>query len=457
MTRILAVGHLPLPFEDLKKFYAPGARTWHFCQPLIADGHELVLVGMRIPFVYDEDLPGVIKSEERGCTIYSATPEEAECGGLIRDIVDEFEPECLLGIGAHPSYVAAVSGLDLPMWADINGCLLAEAQQKANVYDDDACLEHFYRIDHAVVIRADRFSTVSLRQKHELVGELAFARRLTSKTSGYDFVADIPNAYPDTPFSEDGARELRQRAPDDFLVLWSGGYNTWTDTRTLFDGLSYAMERNGRIKFVSTGGSIDGHDELTYPTLVKMVEASPHRERFLLEGWVDRSVARSYYLACNVGINIDAETYEVTYGSRNRIMDWATAGMPALSTDLCELTEELANEGLLFTFTPHDPEALGEKLLHLASSEEELRDTGARLKEYVLERFSYEATTRALRDWIASPASAPDWEDRKELLMSPPPPITPESSPAAKLKFYIKNEGLASTARRAVTFARKRR
>jgi glycosyltransferase involved in cell wall biosynthesis len=456
MTRVLVVGHVPLPFENLKKFYAPGARTWHFCEPLIADGHELVMVGMRIPFVYDEDLPEVLKSEERGCTIYSVTPVEAESGGLLHDIAEKFEPECLLGVGAHPSYVAAVSGLELPLWADINGCLLAEAQQKAAVYNDDSFLEHFYRIDHAVVIRADRFSTVALRQKHELVGELAFARRLTSKTSGYDFVADIPNAYPDTPFSEEGAGMLRRRVPDDFLVLWSGGYNTWTDTKTLFEGLSYAMERDSRIKFVSTGGSIDGHDELTYPTLVKMVNSSPHRDRFLLEGWIDRDVARSYYLACNVGINIDAETYEVVYGSRNRIMDWAVAGMPALSTDLCELTEELAKEGLLFTFPAGDPVALGEKLLELARAEEELRETGRRLKRYIGERFSYQATTRALREWVNNPTHAPDWEDRKALFHHEPPPITPESSATAKLKFYLRQEGPLSTVKRAATFAKKK-
>jgi len=41
--------------------------------------------------------------------------------------------------------------------------------------------------------------------------------------------------------------------------------------------------------------------------------------------------------------------------------------------------------------------------------------------------------------------------------LPPPPPITPESSPAAKLKFYIKNEGLASTARHAISSARKKR
>lgn len=458
MARVLVVGHVPLPFENLKKSYAPGARTWQLSAPLVEDGHDVMVVGSRIPFVYPEDEPDVQKREERGCTILSVTPQIAESGAFLREVAGDFRPDCMLGVCAYPSYIATVSGLDLPFWADIFGSQLAEAQLKAAVYNDDAYLEHFHRMNHAVVTRADRFSTVALRQKYELVGELAFLGRLSSATAGYDFVAEMPASYGDTDFEEEGAGRLRERTPGDFLVLWSGGYNTWTDTRTLFEGLSYAMDRDPRIKFVSTGGSIEGHDELTYPSLVKMVERSPHRDRFLLEGWIDRQTARSYYLACDVGINIDAETYEVMLGSRTRLIDWAVAGLPAVSTDLCELTEELAARGLLYTFPPGNPEALGKKLLELATAGDSLQETGRRLKEYVLERFSSRATTRAVREWVNEPGRAPDWEERKERVLPaapPAPPITPESSAGAKLKFYLLDEGPFSTVKRIVSYVRR--
>jgi len=455
LTRVLVVGHVPLPFENLKKSFAPGARTWQLARPLVEDGHDVAIAGIRIPFVYSDDLPAMLELEERGCRIYSMTMEEAERCEPIREIVREFKPDCIVGSCAYPSYIAAAVWIELPFWADVYGCQLAEAQLKAATYEDDAYLEHFYRIDYAVVTRADRFSTVGVRQKYELIGELAFAGRLSSSTTSYDFVSDIPSAYADTNIKQEGALALKERTRGDFLVLWSGGYNTWTDVRTLFAGLSYAMERDPGIKFVSTGGSIDGHDEVTYPLFESMVKDSPHRDRFLLEGWIDRETARSYYSACDVGINIDAETYEVMFGSRTRIVDWAVAGLPALSTDLCELTAELSAKDLLFTFPPGDPEALGRSLLELASARDSLRETGRRLQEYVLERFSREATTRPLREWVAEPSHSPDWEDRKELLRPPPPPITPDSSAVAKLRFYLKNEGLASTARRALAFSRK--
>ncbi len=459
MTRVLLVGHIPLPFENLRKFYAPGARTWQFAEPLIADGHEVLIAGMRIPFVYDDGLPPVVEGKERGCTVLSMTCEAAESPGTLLEAASDFDAECMVGAGCYPSYAAAASRCELPFWADVYGAFLAEAQLKASVHDDDGFLEHYYRINHLVVTRADRFSTVGLRQKYELIGELAFAGRLTSSTTGYDFVSDIPSAYSDKPFTQAGGRELETRTGGDFLVLWSGGYNTWTDTHTLFEGLSYAMERDPRVRFVSTGGSIDGHDELSYPEFVSRVEGSPQRDRFMLEGWIDHEKARSYYLACDVGINIDAVTYEVMLGSRTRIVDWAMAGLPALSTNLCELTDELAREGLLFTFPPGDPEALGEALLELVQRRDELKAAGERLKEYVRERFNNRATTSELRRWVSEPSHSPDWEERKVLLFppEPPPPITPESSAYEKMRFYLKNEGLSSTVKRALAFGRKNR
>ncbi len=450
------IGQIPLPFENLKKSYAPGARTWQFAQPLIADGHDVVIMGIRIPFVYEDNWPEIVERKEGGCVIYSITPEEAERQIFLTDLANRFEPDCMLGVFYYPAYIACTSGLEVPIWADMYGCVMAEAQIKAAVYNDDSYLDHFLRMEHVVVSGGDRFSTVSLRQKYELIGELGILRRLNSNTVEHDFVVDIPTALPDIRIENEGALSLRERvSKNDFLVLWSGGYNTWTDVKTLLQGLEMAMDKNPNIKFVSTGGSIDGHDEITYPSFTSMVEKSKFRDRFLLEGWIDRELARSYYLACDIGINIDAKTYEVMFGSRTRILDWALAGLPTLSTNLCELTEELAEKDLLYTFEVGDPESLARSLMNLANNRSELKEVGKRIKHYVHERFSYENTTQALREWVKSPGHAPDYEGRKLLFTPPPapkPPITPDSRSRDKLRYYLKTDGTGVTIKRAADY-----
>src|SRR5450756_1616506 len=97
---------------------------------------------------------------------------------------------------------------------------------------------------------------------------------------------------------------------------------------------------------------------------------------------------------------------------RNRILEWALAGLPAISTDLCELTGELSREGLLFPIPVGDPRALADRVLELEGDPGRLRQAGERLKDFVLEKYSFEGTTVCLRDWVRDPGHAPDFAER---------------------------------------------
>lgn len=467
MSRVVVLGHCPLPWEDLERSYGPGTRTWQFAAPLAADGHEVTVVASRIPFVYPEGSRPVERTEENGCVVYRVEQTAFEVGGEAARIIDEVDPDCLVGATAYPSYVAALLAGERPLWADVFGSLLAEGQAKAAAYSDDSSLDHFMRINRAVLEIADRFSTVSSRQSYELIGQLGMMGRLTSETLGYDFAVSIPCGVRPMDFPEPEDPTGGAAGPGDFLVLWSGGFNTWTDVDTLFEGLQRAMEHSPRIRFVSTGGSIEGHDELTYPRFEKMVASSRYSDRFHLKGWVRRSEATSFYRAASVGINIDARHYEVTFGSRNRLLEWALAGLPAVSTDLCELTSEMACGGMLVTIPVGDAEALAETLLELDADRERLAATSTGLREFVLDRYSFERTTAPLREWVRGPSRSPDsWRldahraaVREAALAAgrvAAPAITAGSPLRDKMKHYLRSEGIGATARRVVPYLKRR-
>lgn len=463
MSKVLIVGHAPLPWEDLTRSYGPGTRTWQFAKPLVADGHDVTILASRIPFVYSDEEKDVVRSEENGCVIYRIDQDEFEVGGFTDQLMQELDPDCVVGATAYPSYVAVTYAGERPTWVDVFGSFLSEAQAKAAVYNDDSILEHFVRIISQLVNLGDMFSTVSERQKYELIGQLGVAGRLVAETFGYDFVCPIPCGVEELSFPP-AVDPTGGKGADAFVVLWSGGFNTWTDVRTLFEGMETAMAASQRVHFVSTGGEIKGHDEKTYAEFERMVVASGYRDRFHLKGWVKRSEALSYYGSASVGINIDAEHYEVTFGSRNRILEWALAGLPAISTDLCELTGELSREGLLFPVPVGDPRALADRILQLEGDPGKLMQAGGRLKGFVLDRYSFEKTTQCLRDWVRDPGHAPDFAERKRLRHEALeaarrkfiPPITPDSPTRKKIRFYLKNEGLLSTLRRSATFLGRR-
>jgi glycosyltransferase involved in cell wall biosynthesis len=456
------MGHAPLPWEDLSKSYGPGTRTWQFARPLVADGHEVTILASRIPFVYPDDLDRPEVSEENGCTIHRLTQKEFEVGGYTDRLVQELQPDCIVGATAYPSYVAATYAGELPLWADVFGSLLAEAQAKAYVYWDNGFLEHFRTMNYQILMLADRFSSVSTPQSYELIGQLGVAGRLGAETLGFDFACSIPCGVTERDFPAPSYPD--GLGPSDFIVLWSGGYNTWTDVATLFAGLELAMRQSRNLHFLSTGAEIAGHDEKTYRHFEELVAASEYRERFHLLGWVKRSEALSYYGAASVGINIDAVHYEVTFGSRNRILEWALAGLPAVSTDLCELTSEMSEAGLMFAIPVEDPEALARQLLDLQADPGALEAVSLKLKDHVLDRYSFEKTTAPLRQWVAEPGHSPDFEHRiegREKALKAArkiftPPITPDSSALEKLSFYLRNEGILTTLKQAAASARRK-
>lgn len=409
MTTVLLLGHTPLPFENRNKMFGPGIRTWQFAKPLFDDGHKVIVVGSRIPFVYDSDAPPLSVTCQEGITVHSLDQHLFETGSYVQNLVDQYRPDCIVGATAFPSRVACELRTELPVWVDFFGDPMAEAQAKAFTYCDDAYIEHFKRFSEIAISRGDVFSSVSEPQKHALIGQLGLLGRLNQYTHGTPLVHSIPCAIEPKPCREHRSLLRGVRIDhDDFAVLWSGGYNTWTDVDTLFHGLEAAMSQDARIRFVSTGGQIDGHDEVTYPRFLAMIERSRFRDRFIMLGWVPSADVLDYSLACDVGINIDARNYEALLGSRNRIIQWMDLGIPVLTTETSEITSLLRTERLGFVFEHGNGRSLAKGILDLLNNPEERRERVKRATDYVRCHWTFEATTRPLREWVTHPVSSPD-------------------------------------------------
>jgi glycosyltransferase involved in cell wall biosynthesis len=409
MSRLLILGVSPLPFESTERSFGPGTRTWQLTEPLLADGHEVLLVGMRIPMTYPDDAPVELVEQRGGLSYASITGDLYFNSPYVQNSYDSFQPDAVIFAHGSASFADSILDASVPVWIDLCGHVMAEAQAKAAVYGDDSYLDYFFRKMLGSLFKGDVFSTVSDAQGWALVGELGMAGRLNSMTDGVRLVHTIPCGV-----EEDDYRHERTvlRGIDvgmhDFVVLWSGGFNTWTDVDTMFGGLSYAMDRDPSIRFVATGGQIDGHDEITYPRFVEMIGASPHRDRFILKGWLQRDLVPNYYFEADVGINCEKDIYEVRLGSKHRILDWSRAGLPVVSTRVTELSEAVEEDGVGFICEAGDPEALGRAILAAVDKRGELAAMGERFRLAMRRRFGFKASTSALREWASAPFFAPD-------------------------------------------------
>jgi len=413
MKRVLMLGLCPLPTENETHTLGPGKRTWQFAQALLHDGHKICLLCSRHLAAYQsKELEPIVAEEHGNLVYYSLNQKIFEDVQWLQRLHDNFNPDCIIGATAYPSYIATYLKTTKPIWIDLFGHMMAEAQTKSYVFKDDYYISHMWRTEQRVLSRGDIFSVVSSPQEYATIGELGTQGRLNRATTGYNFLRIIPCAINDNlnmpnPNDEHVLRGKYVNA-DDFVVLWSGGYNTWTDVQTLFIALESAFEKNPRLKFVSTGGQIHSHDELTYKHFQDMILNSKYKDRFILKGWVPFNEVPKYWQEADIGINLDIFSYEAILGSRNRILDWMQSGLPILTTELCELSYIIKKRKLGFTFCPENPELLTNLLLSLSSKPDVLKTTAHNAKEFVFEEYTILNTTRPLRDWVNAPQSAPD-------------------------------------------------
>ncbi|NQU42298.1 glycosyltransferase family 4 protein [bacterium] len=418
LRRILLCGVGPVPLGNPDRLYAPGLRVWGF-------GRALLEAGCRVDLLEVEFGKAVSGGEGRLHEL--SLDASGECGALEvfsrpRRIDADHPVRLVKRCLAEAAYDAVVSTTDVmndacarvvgdkPLWCDFFGHPMAERQSMAYALESDEGLADQWDYILAPLLRADHLSGCSQAQRFAILGEMGACGRLNRWTDGIDLVSSLPPAVLFPKFEKTGSAFRGKDVPDDaFVVLWTGGYNTWADPLTLADGLLRAMEREPRLRFVSTGGAIAGHDNRTFERFQERIQASHFVDRFHFSGWVETRDVPDYYLEADVGINCERCKLEGELGTRNRVIDWICAGLPVVSTNVCELTQDLASRKLIDTFPAGDAEAMADALVRLASSpidEKGSRTEKARL--YLLENYLPGRLFEPMMNWARSPVRAPD-------------------------------------------------
>lgn len=415
-SRLFVLGQSPLPTEPSRLMGSGNLRTWHFVKPLLDAGHTVRLVTARMPGSLDDDETGPIERHDGALHHIAAPMERFNDLEFLQEQLDSFDADGLIGINLYPSSRLVQLESELPMWCDLNGWAMAEAQTKAVTYDDDCYLSHFWNLERAVLRRADVVSTVSQAQAQATVGELAMLGRLGRETVGYDFCHTIPNALVERhPPTRPGILRGRKVPEDAFVVLWAGGYNTWTDVDLLHNALVRAMEASPQVHFVSTGGALKGHDDLTFQRFRDRMDASSVHQRVHFVGWVPSHHVASYYAESDLGINVDRACYETQFGARNRLNDMLKAGLPILTTLGTEISHQLAARDLALTAPMGDVDQFAEHILWASRHHDAVHALGQQAAAFAKQELSYSKTTQPLRTWAEDPARAPDLGQAVEL------------------------------------------
>ncbi|MBN1424690.1 hypothetical protein JXA88_09040 [Candidatus Fermentibacteria bacterium] len=406
---VTVLGMGPLPGQESDKTHAPGIRTAQFVRGLIAGGHDVSLAvrthteaGIAADAAAPSDLPVA--------NYQSFSDEEFMTGDTLRRVIGQWAPRALVAVTFLPSFRAAKIAGDFPVWMDLFGEPLAEGQAKAALLGDDEVIQPYYDMLMPILQRGDRFSAVSRAQANALEGQLALAGRMSRRTAYYRTVHTIPCAL-DPTVSRASTNPLRGTlVPEDaFVVLWSGGFNTWCDVDTLYLGIEKAMSHNDKIHFVSTGGALGEQDSSTYAHFANLVDRSTCKARYHLEGWIPYSRLGDYYGLADVAVNSDRSLLEVRLGTKTRFMEWIACHIPIITSRLSELSRDLERTKGALGFAPGDGEALATHLLWAAANPEGLTTISSRAHQFATSRLTAESTVHSTSQWARRPRRAPDW------------------------------------------------
>jgi glycosyltransferase involved in cell wall biosynthesis len=409
MSKILLVGYNPPQFLPNCKVEAAHYRSWQFLQSLLDDGHTVCLCADVLP------VPPAIPEAWRPQLLYQPIPYgRFGWTKALQKVHDIFAPDCVVAVNFSHCLYATKLGIDKPVWMDIYGDILTIIQAGCYRSQSDRGMATSIAFLQCVLQTGDVYSVCGQAQKHALIGELAMSGRLNRHTFDYEFVHMIlPGAasQPELRVMNGSKRALLSPlgvAEDDFVALWCGGYNTWTDVDTLFTALEAAMSQEPRLHYVSVGDrTYLGADDV-YGRFLQNIDQSDYRHRFHMLGWRPWSEIATFYAESDVGVNIDALHYETIYGTRTRLLEMMVAGLPVITSLGSELSYLLRERGVALTFPIGEWRQLTDHLLTLVRQPDQRRQLARAARLTAGTELSFHNTTAALRDWVAAPEAAPD-------------------------------------------------
>lgn len=421
MSKILVVGTGPLLESGVHILGAHCLRTWSLVQPLVQAGHEVALFTVPIFGDRPEEMEhaGVADKTYHGFAYKSfLNADDAHNLHVLEEFCQSCRPDALLGINSGPAALAARIQYVAPMWADLFGHVMGEGQGKAHSLGANTHLHYFWQLEESVLRRADHFSVSSRRQGYAVYGELGAVGRLNRHTFKEEFTSFIPPSFDPYHIQNPGLDKsaLLEMIPGDaFVVLWSGGFNTWTNVDCLANALDMAMEQCPDMHFVSTGGALLGFDELTYPRFQALVEKSEHVDRYHLLGWVDARELPAVYAQSDLALCVDSPNVETMFGTRTRIVNLIAAGLPVLATRGSEIVEDLERHQALLASEPDNPRSLADELVSAYRQKANLKSLADRSRKIVLDQYNFANNAKMLLEWAANPRFASDNEKKVRL------------------------------------------
>ncbi|MBI2892442.1 MAG: glycosyltransferase [Deltaproteobacteria bacterium] len=407
MSRILIFCDGRLPCEPGAGPEALCHRAWQIAHEASLLDHEVALLVLCKPHGVAWRHRSVRTTDESGLRIFWVDEHLGhERPEVVHRIVEQQKPSAVVGVGSRASSLAVNFCAEKPLWADLEGEPLCEAQTLA-APEGDAVASDAYAHLVPILMRADKLSTRTRRQAMALIGQLALLGRLSPERVGYSFVSTMPPCVSEQDLELFATPERAARgASDALVVLWSAGASPLADHETLHRLLDGAMSRLPTLRFVALGADGPGGSG-AQDTFRERVSRSPWRHRCRFLGSVLAAELPSIYAGADIVLDLERWSSAGLLASSPELVRWLAAGLPVVCTRLSEVSVELERAGIALGAEEGDASALQGHLGMLARDPSRRAAMGSAARAWVEKNRRALTVLRPLLDWIAAPVRAP--------------------------------------------------
>ncbi len=390
---ILIIGAGPLPNDTSGIREAAGLRTHQFTQSIANTEHSITLfcIHNNSDFSTESQTP-----QYKNTTIIRLHRNDKALVQKIQQHIAHTPPDSIIGVNTFPAFIAAqVCPNHIPLWADLNGWIMAESQARGYAEHTNIHFANAWRQEKYILQKADKLSTVSTAQKFCTIGELASLGLLTHQNFHDELVYSIPNTT--EFFSIDNRDKTVDKIVDNVdksvdktvdtvdkkeeytplfkgiktpknavIISHIGGYNNWVDTQTLFTALDNAMSICPYLHFVSTGGAIKNVSASAFSQFINKINTSKHKDRYHFLGWIHTEDMYKIYKESDIGINVDFACIETETGARNRLNEMLKFQLPIITTNRSEIAKDIDTYGAGECTDSGNTEELTQKIVKMA-------------------------------------------------------------------------------------------
>ena len=380
------IGSGPLPSSTTRQLGFPQLRVDAFRTALLRAGHQVETVLLE---------PGRGAARTGPARVTTFGVEASGWRAAAADLLAK--ADVLVGAGPfRPGEVAVTLAGERPVLVDLPGDPLAELQAWAIAHGrapEPARLAAALDVLGKVLARADAISVVSAPQRLAVFGQLGLTGRLAVPHPAGVAVVIVPVALPAGP------PPRSPTGPPNIVV--AGGLNPWFDLETALAAAERVLQLRPDLHLTWLGGPIPGLATPGWEQVQAL--ASRWSGRVVLPGWLEEAALHQAIDGAEAGLCFDRPGLEPTFGSRTRLLLYAARGVLPVATATCALARDMAGAGLLRAVPVGDTDAAVAALL-LPPPDSPTRQ---RLRGFVLDHHSVDATTAALLAWVAAPLRAP--------------------------------------------------